>query len=230
MEVRSSSVELRVLLADHQAPTRAGVRVALEAQGLRVVGEVSNAPEAVRAALQLRPDVCLLTVNIPGDGIAAAAQIHTALPDTKIVMLSESESDEDLFASVRAGAVGFLLKTMTAERLPHALRGVAQGEAALPRMLTARVLGEFREIGRRRLALSSSGTVVELTPREFEVLQLFRQTKSTAEIAGQLHISEVTVRRHVSAIVRKLDVADRQSALELLRHDISASELDRNGT
>ena len=212
--------DLTVLLADDQVATRIGVRRVLEAHGLRVVAEAANAAEAVEAALIHRPVVCLLAVRMPGNGIAAAEQITSALPDTKIVMLTASSRDEDLFGALRAGAVGYLLKSTSAERLPYAIRGVLQGEAALPRELTAHLLQEFRAGGRRRnLPLAATGSGVELTAREFEVLQLFRQRKRTAEIAAALHISEVTVRRHISAIVHKLEVPDRKSALELLERE-----------
>lgn len=180
-----------------------------------VVAEASSANEAVEAALAQRPDVCLLSIRMPGNGIVAAERISAALPETKIAMLTESERDEDLVRAVRAGAVGYLLKTTSAERLPHAIRGLARGEAALPRVLTARLLKEVRAGGRgRHVPLSVDG--VELTEREFEVLELLRQGGRTGEIADQLGISEVTVRRHISAILRKLAVPDRRSALDLL--------------
>lgn len=145
----------------------------------------------------------------------AAERISGALPDTKIVMLSESEHD-DPFDALRAGAVGYLLRTISVARVPHAIRGVVDGQAALPRAFTADLIREFREGGggRRRVALSGSGGSVELTAREFQVLQHLKQGERTSEIAGRLGISEVTVRRHISGIERKLGVPDRRSALE----------------
>jgi DNA-binding NarL/FixJ family response regulator len=209
--------ELSVLLADDQVAIRAGVRRALEPHGLRVVAEVGNAADAVAAALKYCPDVCVLAVRMPGDGIDAARRISDALPATKIVMLTASERDDDLFASLRVGAHGYLLKTMSTERLSHTIRGVMRGEAALSREMTARLIREFRERGRRRwLQLSVLDHGVELTAREFEVLQRFRKRARTAEIAADLGISEITVRRHVSAILHKLGTPNRQSALELL--------------
>ncbi len=136
----NSRAVFTVLLADNQPATRAGVRRALEAEGLRVVAEAANAVEAVTAASEYRPDVCLLSVRMPGNGIVAAEQIGAALPATKIIMLTESERDEDLLGALRAGAVGYLLKTTSAQRLPYAIRGVMNGEAALPRGLMPRVL------------------------------------------------------------------------------------------
>lgn len=209
--------EPTVLLADDHVATRAGVRHALEPHGLRVVAEAGSAAEAVAAALRHRPDVCVLAVRMPGNGIEAARQISEALPMIKIVMLTASERDDDLFAALRAGADGYLLKTMSTERLPHTIRGVMRGEAALSRMMTARLIREFREGGRhRRLQLSVLGEGIELTAREFEVLERLRTRGRTVEIAADLGISEITVRRHISAILHKLGTPNRRSAIELL--------------
>jgi DNA-binding NarL/FixJ family response regulator len=209
--------ELTVLLADTEVATRAGVRRVLERAGMRVVSEATSARQAVEAAVTHRPAVCLLDVGLPGNGTAAAARIAAALPDTKIVMLTSSGRDEDLFRAIRAGAVGYLLKSTSAARLPHAIRGVLRGEAAIPRELMAHVLREFRAIGQpRRVEGSASRMAVELSPRQFEVLQHLREGSQTSEIATDLRISEVTVRRHISEILRKLEVPDRRAALELL--------------
>lgn len=208
--------QLTVVIADHQITMRVGTRRALEAKGFRVAAEASSAGAAVEAALVYRPDACLLAMRLPGDGIMAAERISTALPDTKIVMFGESDQ-EQLFAALRAGAVGYLLRTTSAARLPHAIRGVVEGEAALPRELTLRLIREFRESGpRRRLPLATPDDSVELTARQYQVLQRLRQGDRTAEIAGGLGISEVTVRRHISAIERKLGVHDRHTALTRL--------------
>lgn len=209
--------ELTVVLADDEVATRVGVRRALEAAGLRVVAEASTAPEAVEAAVAHRSDVCLLAVGIPGNGILAAEQIRKALPDIKIVMLTSSDRDEDLFAALRAGADGYLLKSTSGARLPLAIRGVVAGEAALPRELTARLIQEFRDRGRQHgVAISVHGRDVELTPREYEVLEFLRQGHTTSQIAHRLHISDVTVRRHISATLQKLGARDRRNAVELL--------------
>ena len=134
----------RVLVADDHAPTRAGVRLALEGQGFRICAEAGSAGEAIAGALRERPDLCLLDIGMPGNGVAAAAEIKLRLPDTSIVMLTISRDDQDLFESLQAGASGYLLKDTTPARLPLALRGVLEGDAALPRALTARVIEEFR--------------------------------------------------------------------------------------
>lgn len=210
------SEAITVLLVDAQVATRAGIRRALESYGLAIVGEAASASEAVAAALAHRPDVCVVSVRLPGGGIEATAQIIDELPNTKIVMLTDSERDDDLFDALRAGALGFLPKSIPAARLPHAILGVARGEAALPRSTTARVLKEFRDTGSRRLIQLKPGAGVELTPRELEVLQLLRAHGSTSEIAARLGISDVTVRRHISSLLQKLRVADRQGAIDLL--------------
>jgi DNA-binding NarL/FixJ family response regulator len=209
--------QLKVLLADDQTPARAGIKRAIEPHGLQVVAEAANAEDALRLAEECRPDVCVLAVGLPGHGIEAARRIKESLPQTKIVMMTVTESEEDLLTALRAGADGYLLMSTPADRLPHAILGMVQGEAALPRKLTARLITEFRERGtRRRLTLPSTGGEVELTAREFEVLERLRKGDRTGEIAARLGISEVTVRRHVASVLRKLRTPNRRSAVDLL--------------
>jgi DNA-binding NarL/FixJ family response regulator len=216
IEDRGAS-ELTMLLADDDVPTRTGVRLALESANLRVVAEVATAQAAVNEALRLEPDVCLLAIHLPGGGIEATKRIRDALPKIKIVMLTGSERDEDLFGSLRAGADGYLMASTSVDRLPHAIRGVVSGEAALPRQMTARLIREYRDRGRRPVPkLVVMGRTIELTVREFEVLERLRKHERTAEIAGQLGISEITVRRHISAALRKLGVSSRRGAVDLL--------------
>jgi DNA-binding NarL/FixJ family response regulator len=210
---------LTVLVADDHAPTRAGVRGALEEGGFAVVAEVARADAAVDCALRERPDVCVLDINMPGGGIAAAARIAQQVPATAVVMLTVSREDEDLFASLRAGAVGYLLKDMDPGRLAAALRGVLSGEAALPRTLVARVIEEFCSAERRPLLPLVRRRGARLTPREWEVLELLREQLSTAAIAHRLGLSDVTVRRHVSSILAKLRVPDRKAMARLLEQD-----------
>jgi DNA-binding NarL/FixJ family response regulator len=213
----SSSAPITVILGEDQVGIRAGVRDALESQGLHILAEVATAEDAVASAIQHRPAVCLLAVHLRGGGIAAAERIKTELPDTKIVMLTGSDRDEDLFASIRAGADGYLLKDTSATRLPKAIRGVASGEAAIPRRLVARLVQDYRDRGRRRvLHLTRSATPVEITSREFEVMAKMREGQSTAEIARDLRISEVTVRRHISSVAHKLGASSRRTALAMI--------------
>jgi DNA-binding NarL/FixJ family response regulator len=207
---------IRVLIADDHPPTRAGVRLALERDTFTVCAEAADGPTAVEAARRERPDVCLLDINMPGDGIKAAEQISHELPETAVVMLTVSRSDADLFDALRAGASGYLLKDIDPARLPLALRGVLEGEAALPRRLVALLIEEFRERQRRRRIPLVGRRSVELTDREWEVLELMRQGLATEEIAARLFISAGTVRTHVSSILRKLQVPTREAAVELL--------------
>jgi DNA-binding NarL/FixJ family response regulator len=217
--------ELRVLLADGQVPVRAGIKRLIEPHGLRVVAEAANADEAVHLSRLHRPNVCVVAVELPGSGIEAARMIKQALPAAKIVMMTSAQRDEDLFEALRAGADGYLLMSTSADRLPHAILGVACGEAALPRPLTARLISEFRQRGtKRRVLVSPAQGEVELTAREFEVLGRLRKREATADIATHLGISQVTVRRHVASVLRKLGVSNRRQAMELLEDPGRAEE------
>ena len=206
---------IRVLIADDHPPTRADVRAAL-AQDRRfaICAEVADAAAAVQAAVEARPDICLLDIRMSGSGIAAAREITSRIPDTKVVMLTVSHDQDDLFNALRAGASGYLLKDTDPARLPHALHDVLQGEAAIPRWLVSRVVSEFRDHGPRRRAIVSEAGY-DLTSREWEVLNLLRQGLSTAEIAERLFVSSVTVRSHVAAILKKLQLPDREALRNL---------------
>lgn len=177
----------------------------------------------MEAALRERPDVCLLDINMPGSGISAAGRITRKLPSTSVVMLTVSRDDDDLFDALRAGAVGYLLKDMNPERLSPALQGVLEGEAALPGALAARLIEEFRSRDSRRRLRFPGREHVRLTDREWEVLAAMREGRSTGEIAAALGISAVTVRRHVSEILRKLGAPDRKAAVGLLDEADSGS-------
>jgi two-component system nitrate/nitrite response regulator NarL len=205
---------LRVVIADDHAPTRTGVRLALEHDGFVVCAEEDTGPGAVAAALHHRPDVCLLGVDIPGGAIEAAAEIRSQLLETEVVMLGATAKDEDLFASLEVGASGFLLEGMNPARLGRALDGVLRGEAALPRALTARLIAEFRARARQPV-LARPGDQ-ELTRREWEVLDCLREGLSSRSIAERLFISQTTVRRHVGSVLRKLGVPSRQAAVDVV--------------
>jgi DNA-binding NarL/FixJ family response regulator len=210
---------LRVLIADDHAPTRDDVRRALEVeQRFDVCASAADAAGAVQGAVRERPDICLLDIRMPGSGLAAAWEIAARLPRTKIVMLTVSDQDDDLFAALQAGAHGYLLKTMNLQRLPDALAGVCFGEAAMPRALVARVLERFhgRE-PRWRHPVGSRSAGRRLTSREWEVLDLLAQGRSTAEIAQRLVLTASAVRVHIASIVGKLQVADRAAAADLFR-------------
>jgi DNA-binding NarL/FixJ family response regulator len=213
----SADAPIRVLIVDHDRASRAGVELALAGHGFEVCAEAADAEEAMRAARHARPDLCLVEADIPGDGIAAAELLLCELPETSVVMLSATVDDTRLFAALRAGARGYLLKDMDPTRLPAALRGTLNGEAALPRALMGSVLDEFRARERGRHASQLSRLGVDLTSREREVLELLDSGLGTSAIGERLAISTVTVRRHVSEILRKMQVPDRESALRILR-------------
>ena len=209
-------MSIRVLIADDHAPTREDVRAALEEDArFEVCAEAADAPGAVAAAVRERPDVCLLDVHMPGRGVAAAWEIHSRLPRTKVVMLTVSRDDADLFAALRAGALGYLLKDMDPRSLPRALESVLSGEVAIPRELVGQVVERFRDTSARRRQSIADGPAEQLTSREWQVLEMLRQELTTAQIARRLVLSPVTVRTHTNAILRKLRVRDRE---ELRRH------------
>lgn len=210
------SERISVLLGDDHARTRALVKAALERSGdFEVCAEAHDAPSAVKAAAGANPDVCLLDINMPGSGIAAAAEITMAVPKTAVVMLTVSRQDDDLFDALRAGASGYLLKGTNEDEIADALHRVLNGESPLPGSLVARLVEEFRDREHRRIALPDS-VAARLTGREWDVLELMRSGESTARYSNRLFISQTTVRSHVSSILRKLGVPDRRSAVALL--------------
>jgi DNA-binding NarL/FixJ family response regulator len=214
-------VTTRVLIADDHAPTREDVRAALEQDAeFEVCAEAADAAGAVAGALRERPDVCLLDVHMPGRGVAAAWEIHSRLPRSNVVMLTVSREDVDLFAALRAGALGYLLKDMDPRSLPRALHSVLAGEVAIPRELVSQVVEGFRDPAARRRQAFAEGSAQQLTSREWQVLDFLRQGLVTNEIATRLYVSPATVRSHVAAVLRKLRVPDREAAIRLFEdHD-----------
>jgi len=212
---------IRLVMADDNARIRSQVRAALEAGGCEVLAEGASAEEAVELALRHRPDVVLLDIHMPGNGIQAAQQISRSLPQTAIVMLTRSKEDDDLFDSLRAGASGYLLKGADPATLADSLRGVLIGEAAMPPHLVTRIMQEFRGPSRRRF-LRKSAAADKLSSREWEVMEMLSQGHSTEEVASRLFVSPTTVRVHVSSVLRKLRVKDRESAFRLLQGDEDA--------
>lgn len=209
---------MRILIADDHAPTRDDVHRALRGDHrFEVCAEAADAAGAVEAALRERPDICLLDLRMPGGGLATVWEIKARLPQVKIVMLTVSDDDADLFAAVRSGVDGYLLKTMNLDRLPEALSGVCSGEAAMQRTLVARVLEQFRQREPRWRQPVTRGPAGRLTSREWEVLELLAREWTTAEIAERLFLSSSAVRVHIASIVRKLGVPGRAAAVELFR-------------
>jgi DNA-binding NarL/FixJ family response regulator len=206
----------RVVLADADAPTRVGIRVALGSAGFDVVAEAADAASAVSAAFDLAPDAAMLAASLPGGGIDAARQIAAQRPGVCLVIVSDLPSGEELVEAVLAGASGYLGRDVSEQRLPTVLRAVLAGEVALPRRHSHHLVEALR--GRdasRAIVRSRAGSAV--SDREWEVLELLADGASTDEIAHRLRISAVTVRRHISSILAKLGLPDRASAVALLK-------------
>ena len=211
-----SAAEPTIVIADDHQVTRLGVRMALMRGGFQVVGEAADCDGAVSAVVRERPDVCLLDVDMPGGGIETARRVAASAPATSVVMLTVSTNTDDLLAALRAGAVGYLPRDTSPDRLPAALCGVLKGEAALPRTLVGRVLQEFRAFTTAGTASPLRVGTVQLTPRESEILRMLGSGLTTVEVAELLSLSPVTVRRHISAGVTKLGVAGRDEAIRAI--------------
>jgi len=211
-----SALAPRVVLAEADTPTRTGMRLVLERRGFAVVGEVRDVSGAIETVSGQGPDAALLATDLPGGGIQAARAIGRRLPGTRIVMLTPRQDGEELVAAVLAGATAYLAKDMSPERLASVLERVLAGEVALPRRYTGHVLEALR--GRESRRASILGRARHLvTDRQWEILQLLGDGRSTAEMAQRLGISEITARRHISSVLPKLGLKDRQGAVELMR-------------
>jgi DNA-binding NarL/FixJ family response regulator len=209
---------LRVLIADDHAPTRDDVCRALTDGGMTVCAEAANAAHAVQKALETRPDICLLDIRMPGGGVAAAWEIAARLPTTKIVMLTVSDDDASLFAALRAGAVGYLLKDIDLGSLPQALYDIAEGRAAISPELVARMVMQFHSNDPRfRTTEVGNEFGPRLTSREWDVLAGLAEGLSTRDIGRRLQLQPSGVRAHISAVVHKLGVRNRQEAVEMFR-------------
>jgi len=206
----------RVLLAEADPPTHMGLRLALTRCDFEIAAEERDAGGAVESVHRERPDLALLAADLPGDGIGAVRRIAAHCPGTKIVVLTRRQDADELVAAVLAGASGYLGKDMSQSRLPVALRGILAGEMAIPRRYTRELLEAMRGRDARRARILARAREF-VTDREWEILNLLGERRSTAEIAGRLRISEVTVRRHISSVLPKLGLRDRAGAAELMR-------------
>lgn len=200
-----------VLLADDHALFRDGIASLLRAGGLQVIGHAANGAEAVSLARELRPDLILMDVNMPGvSGLDATRAIKTEMPDIKVVMLTVSDDDADLFESVRSGADGYILKDTPGDDFADLLSRVFDGEPAMSRGLASRILGEMRDGDNRRPVVRSAQD--ELTERETEVLKLAGNGATNREIGETLSISESTVNYHMRHVLAKLHIRNRTEA------------------
>ncbi len=209
-------MSIRVLLVDDQAMVRAGLRLILESDpdtDIAVSGEAGDGRQAVALATSLQPDVVLMDVQMPVmDGITATRQIIEALGDRapRLLVLTTFEQDDYIFAALRAGASGFLLKNAPPEDLIEAVRIVAAGDALLAPSVTRRIIAEFV---RQPAPIDQPVATQRLTEREMETLRLLARGLSNAEIARHLFVSETTVKSHVSGVLAKLELRDRAQAV-----------------
>lgn len=212
---------IRVLFVDDHILIREGLVTLLNSQpDLEVVGQAGSVREAIEMARELKPDLILMDFGLPdGTGLDATKIILADQPDTKIVFLTVHEEDDRLFAAIRSGAKGYLLKNVPVSKLLAFLRGVQNGEAAITPAMTSRVLNEFA-----RLEPTHNQTDPdELTTRELEVLRELSTGASNREIAGRLIIAENTVKNHVSNILNKLSLRNRREAAEFARRQLGNS-------
>jgi two-component system nitrate/nitrite response regulator NarL len=201
----------RILLVDDHVLFRKGMARLIDSQpDFEVVAEAEDGYQAVRYARQFRPDLILMDIHMPDcDGQEATRLIINDWPEAQIVMLTVSDDDQDLFTAIRNGALGYLVKKIEPEELFSRLRGVAQGEAAISRVMANRILREFARLGTEGPPPDSTRS---LTPREREVLQLVTRGLTNKEIGAQLHIAENTVKNHLRNILEKLHLQNRAQA------------------
>jgi DNA-binding NarL/FixJ family response regulator len=206
----------RVVVAGAHLPTRTGIRLVLERNGFEICAEAPDANSAVAAVLREKPELCLVDADLPGGAMLATAQITTRAPATDTVVLAAEADEQGVVDALHAGASGYLPLEANPEGLVRALRAVRRGEPAVPRSLLGPLVDQFRVRERRRRVSVRGGIEVELTRRQAEVLELLRDGLGTAEIAARLGLSPVTVRRHLSLVLEKLGVSDRDEARHLL--------------
>ena len=206
---------IRVLVVDDQALVRGGFRLILESQpDLEVVGEAENGNEALAQARELRPDVVLMDVRMPGmDGLEATRQLLGRRDAPRVLMLTTFDLDEYVYDALRAGASGFLLKDVRPEQLADAVRVVAAGETLLAPAVTRRLVEQY--VRRTRPGTTTPDALRSLTDRELDVLRLMARGQSNAEIAGALFLSEATIKSHITRMFSKLALRDRAQAVVL---------------
>jgi len=221
MSESATSQRAHVLIAAERLPTRVGLRLALEPEARCT--EVADAQSAVDAAVRDRPDVCLLGLDPGGQNLRVVSEIVSRVPSSAVILMTNQLDEEEFMAAVRAGASGYLTQNLDPERLPHVVAGALRGEPAVPRRFVSRLLDELRTRERRRTVVLANRGRVALTTREWEVVDLLLRSASTAEIATQLGVAPVTVRRHVGSVERKLGVSTRAEVVELLTAENGAA-------
>jgi DNA-binding NarL/FixJ family response regulator len=211
----NDTIALRVLLVDPDDEARDIVGRLLERDGRFVVcGEARDAAGAVAVALAEQPDMCVLEVELPGGGLAAAWEITSRLPLADVVILTTSEREDDLMHALRVGVSGYLLKDAGMSRLPHAMWDIHRGTFTMPRRLMSSVVMQLRTTGPRRRAVLADSHAGRLTSREWEVIDLLARGLTTREAAEQLSLSPTAIRVHTASVVKKLGVRDRAEAVQ----------------
>jgi two-component system nitrate/nitrite response regulator NarL len=216
---------MRIIIVDDHNLFREGLAAILHQEAdMDVVGLVGTVKEAVDAVLRLRPDIVLMDFSLPdGTGAEATRRIIQEYPDCKVVFMTMSERDEDLLAAIRSGAVGYLMKNMTLSKLVASLRSVQQGESAISRTMTLRLMEELARTKEPERTVDPA--LGGLTSREQDVLAELATGKSNQEIAGKLFISENTVKYHVHSILEKLNLHDRKEAARFAKeHGVQKKE------
>jgi len=205
---------IKILVVDDQALFREGLRTLLSVyDDFEVIGEAANGEEALRLAIQLHPDVVLMDLRMPVlDGVRATNLLKESLPSCKVIVLTTFDDDELVFDGLRAGALGYLLKDVSSNKLVEAIRSASRGEYFLLPAITAKVIAEFSKIP-RSTPNRASEMADALSPREMEILLLVASGDSNKEIAEKLVISEGTVKNHLSSILSKLNARDRLQAV-----------------
>lgn len=206
---------LRFLVADDDASFREAVRAALEVRGFVVVAEAADAPAAIEAAIRERPDICLVDLAMPGEGLTAVAEIAKRVRHTLVIVLTGSDRSSDVRSAIALGASGYLLKGMSGYELATVLEEAFRGRAAFSPALVPRLIEALNRGVRRRLVLPTGA--VSFTAREWDVAELLREGWPSKKIAAQLGVSPITARKHVASVVRKLAAHDRGTATQMLR-------------
>ena len=220
MTTKAAPARIRVMIVDDHPLVRSAVRQGLSVPGLDVVGEAANAEDALALAPQLRPDVLLLDIELPGmDGVALVRELAPRLPDTRIVMLTASREDRQVLEAMRFGAVGYLTKDLSVDGLARAVRAAYDGELAMSHRTAARLVQRLVESSRPGAAVASPAdpALATLTARETEVLARLAEGLTDHETAEALTLSPRTVEMHVSSILRKLGARNRAEAARRYR-------------
>jgi len=204
---------IKILIVDDQSLFREGLSTLLTVQSdFQIVGEANNGEEAIKVALIHQPDIILMDLRMPVlDGVSATRRIVGSLPNIKVIVLTTFDEDRDILEALRAGAIGYLLKDVSSEKLFEAVRAASRGEYFLHPTITAKVVAEYSKL--THIDESAAGIENPLSSREVEILRLVSSGLSNKEIADQLVIAEGTVKNHVSNILSKLIVKDRMQAV-----------------